>query len=132
MVSSIAFDHCVIHVSDWERSNAFYRDVLGAEIIPRGRGYAYRFGNVQLNCHGPGQVGQPLARLPVQPGNSDLCFAWPSGIDEARAHLRAHNVEIEFGPVERAGAQGLGESLYFRDPDGSLLEFICYENSRQS
>jgi len=29
-------DHCVIHVSDWERSNAFYRDVLGAELIDRG------------------------------------------------------------------------------------------------
>jgi catechol 2,3-dioxygenase-like lactoylglutathione lyase family enzyme len=29
----IALDHVVIHVSDWERSNAFYRDVLGAELV---------------------------------------------------------------------------------------------------
>lgn len=31
-------DHVVIHVLDWERSNAFYRDVLGAEIIRTGEG----------------------------------------------------------------------------------------------
>jgi catechol 2,3-dioxygenase-like lactoylglutathione lyase family enzyme len=28
-------DHCVIHVTDWERSNAFYTGVLGAELIAR-------------------------------------------------------------------------------------------------
>src|SRR2546430_1739735 len=32
------FDHCVIHVSNWERANPFYRDVLGAELVDRGRG----------------------------------------------------------------------------------------------
>lgn len=38
-------DHCVIHVSDWERSNVFYREVLGAELVDRGAGtWAYRFG----------------------------------------------------------------------------------------
>ena len=38
-------DHCVIHVTDWSRSNAFYRDVLGAELVDRGNGaWAYRFG----------------------------------------------------------------------------------------
>jgi catechol 2,3-dioxygenase-like lactoylglutathione lyase family enzyme len=30
------------------------------------------------------------------------------------------------GPVERFGAKGPGMSVYFRDPDGSLLEFISY------
>ena len=30
---AIHLDHCVIHVSDWERSNAFYRDVVGAEVV---------------------------------------------------------------------------------------------------
>ena len=35
-------DHCVIHVTDWSRSNAFDRDVLGAELIDRGNGtWAY-------------------------------------------------------------------------------------------
>ncbi|MGO9004934.1 MAG: VOC family protein [Beijerinckiaceae bacterium] len=32
-------DHCVIHVSDWNRSNRSYADVLGAEIVPRQNGF---------------------------------------------------------------------------------------------
>ncbi len=47
-------DHCVIHVLDWERSNAFYRDVMGAELVQRPVGRAYRFGDKQLNVHGKG------------------------------------------------------------------------------
>jgi catechol 2,3-dioxygenase-like lactoylglutathione lyase family enzyme len=119
-------DHCVIHVSDWERSNAFYTRVLGADLIPRGAGFAYRFGSTQLNCHGPNVDATPVARDPVRPGNSDLCFEWPSAIAQARMHLENCDVEIELGPVVRYGAKGKGLSIYFRDPDGSLLEFISY------
>ena len=120
-------DHCVIHVSDWERSNAFYRDVLGAELVDGGAGtWAYRFGTEQLNVHGPGVDADPVARIPVAPGNSDLCFEWPGAIESASTHLRNQNVEIEQGPVSRNGSKGRGTSVYFRDPDGSLLEFISY------
>jgi catechol 2,3-dioxygenase-like lactoylglutathione lyase family enzyme len=42
------------------------------------------------------------------------------------AHLKACEVPVELGPVERAGAKDRGTSVYFRDPDGSLLEFISY------
>jgi catechol 2,3-dioxygenase-like lactoylglutathione lyase family enzyme len=122
----LKLDHCVIHVSDWERSNAFYRDVLGAELISQGTGWAYRFGDTQLNCHGPGVDANPVARLPVQPGNSDLCFEWRGPIAAARTHLDKHGVTIELGPVPRRAARGEGVSVYFRDPDGSLLEFISY------
>ncbi len=123
---NVKLDHCVIHVSDWEISNTFYRDVLGAELVPRESGWSYRFGDEQLNLHGPGVSSAPVAKLPVQPGNSDLCFEWPGPIDEAREHLERNGVEVEMGPVERSGARGTGTSVYFRDPDGSLLEFISY------
>ena len=123
---NVKLDHCVIHVSDWESSNTFYRDVLGAELVPRESGWSYRFGDEQLNVHGPGVSPAPVAKLPVQPGNSDLCFEWPGPIDEAREHLQRNGVEVEMGPVERSGARGTGTSVYFRDPDGSLLEFISY------
>ena len=76
--------------------------------------------------HGPGLDPVPVARDPVRPGNSDLCFVWPGPIAEAAAHLRDCGVEVELGPVERAGAKGDGMSVYFRDPDESLLEFISY------
>jgi catechol 2,3-dioxygenase-like lactoylglutathione lyase family enzyme len=123
---NVKLDHCVIHVSDWEISNTFYRDVLGAELVPRESGWSYRFGDEQLNLHGPGVSPAPVAKLPVQPGNSDLCFEWPGPIDEAREHLERNGLEVEMGPVERSGARGTGTSVYFRDPDGSLLEFISY------
>jgi catechol 2,3-dioxygenase-like lactoylglutathione lyase family enzyme len=123
---NVKLDHCVIHVSDWERSNAFYRDVLGAKLVPARSRWSYRFADEQLNPHGPGVDAAPVARLPVQPGNSDLCFEWPGPIGEAREHLEQNGVEIELGPVERFGVRGAGTSLYFRDPDGSLLEFISY------
>lgn len=122
----IQLDHCVIHVSDWERSNTFYQQVMGAELIARGSGWAYRFGAVQLNCHGPGVNAVPVARQPVMPGNSDLCFVWDGTIQEAIDHLHRFSVEVELGPVERFGSRGQGTSVYFRDPDGSLLEFIVY------
>ena len=120
-------DHCVIHVTDWAVSNPFYRDVLGAELIERGDGtWAYRFGTEQLNVHGPGAAAGPVARIPVAPGNSDLCFAWDGPIEGAVEHLKGLGVEIEVEPSERSGARGRGSSVYFRDPDGSLLEFISY------
>lgn len=128
-MSPIAFDHCVIKVSNWERSNAFYGDVVGAQIVEQpGGGYAYRFGSAQLNCHGPGLDPTPLAAIPVAPGNSDLCFTYPGTVEEATAHLAAQGVEIEVGPVDRRGVQGAGKSVYFRDPDGSLLELISYSS----
>ena len=124
---SVKLDHCVIHVSDWDRSNRFYRDVLGADLVERGGGAcSYRFGAEQLNVHGPGVDAQPLARTPVAPGNSDLCFEWLGPIEDATRHLERHDVPVEKGPVARTGAKGEGSSVYFRDPDGSLLEFISY------
>jgi catechol 2,3-dioxygenase-like lactoylglutathione lyase family enzyme len=79
-----------------------------------------------LNVHGPGSTPSPRAIDPVRPGNSDLCFEWSGDVDSALAHLDRHGVAVELGPVERSGARGDGTSVYFRDPDGSLLELIVY------
>lgn len=125
---TVRLDHCVIAVSDWDRSTSFYRNVLGAEVVehPGGR-VAYRFGDQQLNVHRPGSdAGALVARPPVAPGGSDLCFVWPGTVEEVLAHLRHQEVEIEEGPVVRWGGRGQGASVYFRDPDGSLLELITY------
>jgi catechol 2,3-dioxygenase-like lactoylglutathione lyase family enzyme len=125
----VKLDHCVIAVSDWERSTEFYRAVLGADVVdhPDGR-VAYRFADQQLNVHGPGlDIGTLVARPPVVPGGSDLCFVWPGTLEEVLAHLRRNQVEIEEGPVVRSGGRGQGVSVYFRDPDDSLLELIIYQ-----
>ena len=44
----------------------------------------------------------------------------------AGSHLERHGVRVEAGPLRRGGAKGIGTSVYFRDPDGSLLELISY------
>lgn len=125
--AGVRLDHCVIHVSDWERSNDFYARVLGAELVKTPVGStAYRFENAQLNVHGPGLEAHPVALIPVPPGGSDLCFEWSGPIEDAVAHLKKNGVAIELGPVARYGSRGAGTSVYFRDPDGTLLEFISY------
>jgi catechol 2,3-dioxygenase-like lactoylglutathione lyase family enzyme len=108
-VGVAGLDHVVIAVSEWGRSNAFYRDVLGAEVLELDYGrYAYRLPDGrQLNVHGPGATPHPRALDPVRPG--------------------VHGVEVELGPVARTVSRGRGTSVYFRDPDGSLLELIVYE-----
>ena len=116
----------VIAVSDFARSNRFYRDVLGAEIVELDGRVSYRLADQQLNVHGPGTRPAMVARVPVAPGNSDLCFEWEGPIGKAIAHLEAHGVEVEAGPMTRGGARGRGTSVYFRDPDGTLLELISY------
>jgi catechol 2,3-dioxygenase-like lactoylglutathione lyase family enzyme len=122
----VRLDHVVICVSDFERSNAFYRDVIGAEVVDVDGRIAYRILGQQLNVHGPGVRPALIARVPVAPGNSDLCFEWDGPIEGAIAHLVERGVTIEAGPMTRGGAKGSGISVYFRDPDGSLLEFISY------
>src|SRR5919204_2372174 len=67
---SMRIDHVVINVSDFARSNAFYREVVGADIVEADGRIAYRFGTQQLNVHGPGVRPAAVARVPVAPGNS--------------------------------------------------------------
>jgi len=124
----LRLDHVVVAVTDWERSTRFYADVLGAEVVEIGRGrLGFRLADgQQLNVHGPDSSPVPRAVDPVRPGNSDLCFVWEGTPEEAISHLVAHGVEIELGPVARMGGGGSGTSVYFRDPDGSLLELITY------
>jgi catechol 2,3-dioxygenase-like lactoylglutathione lyase family enzyme len=125
--AATSLDHCVIHVSDWEKAVDFYTRIIGAEAVPaKGGGFVFRLGRQQLNVHGPDKKGEPLARIPVAPGNSDLCFRWDGPIADAKRHLEAEGVTVELGPIARYGAMGDGASVYFRDPDGSLMEFISY------
>jgi catechol 2,3-dioxygenase-like lactoylglutathione lyase family enzyme len=128
MTLVVRLDHVVIAVSDWESTTDFYRRVIGADVIDRGAGrVCFRVGDTQLNVHGPGFFPDTnVARLPVRPGNSDICFRWDGPIGDALNHLRRQGVAVETGPVSRPGAGGQGTSVYFRDPDGSLLEFISY------
>lgn len=63
----VTLDHCVITVSDWARSNAFYATIPGAELVPLGAGWAYWFGHEQLNAHGLGCGETRMRACPSPP-----------------------------------------------------------------
>lgn len=128
-MTKITLDHTVIKSSNFDISDDFYRRVFGVEVVkPIEEFRFYRLGAVQLNVHGPDMAipAHLLAKTPVAAGNSDMAFEWHGPIEEALAHLQACGVESHTGIVDTYGRRGKGRSVYFRDPDGSLLEFITY------
>jgi catechol 2,3-dioxygenase-like lactoylglutathione lyase family enzyme len=117
-----ALDHLVLTVADIGRTRDFYERVLGMEpmIFSEGR-HALAFGTQKINLHEVGREFEPKAAAPT-PGSADLCFLTNASVAEVVEHLEANSVEIIEGPVRRIGATGPIMSVYFRDPDGNLLE----------
>jgi catechol 2,3-dioxygenase-like lactoylglutathione lyase family enzyme len=115
-------DHVVLTVADVGRTIAFYQRVLGMTAVSFGEGRrGLAFGDQKLNLHQAGREFEPKARRPT-PGAIDLCFTTDVPLDEVAAHLRKESIEIEHGPVDKVGARRALRSLYFRDPDGNLIE----------
>jgi catechol 2,3-dioxygenase-like lactoylglutathione lyase family enzyme len=115
-------DHLVLTVVDVEASCAFYQRVLGMRVVRFGAGRtALAFGGQKINLHAAGSTIEPRASRP-QPGSGDLCLLTATSPDEVAAHLSACGVEVIEGPVPRTGASGPILSVYFRDPDGNLIE----------
>ncbi|MEX2046317.1 MAG: VOC family protein [Chloroflexota bacterium] len=115
-------DHVVLTVADIDRTIAFYERVLGMTAVTFGGGRrALAFGDQKLNLHQAGREFEPRALHPT-PGGIDICLTTDVPLDEVAAHLRALAVAIELGPVDKVGARRALCSLYFRDPDGNLIE----------
>ncbi|MCA0453198.1 MAG: VOC family protein [Chloroflexi bacterium] len=115
-------DHLVLTVADIEASCAFYERVLGMQVVTFGSNRkALAFGQQKINLHERGKEFEPKADLPT-PGSADLCFISPTPMREIVSQLQTQQVTIIEGPAPRTGATGLIESVYFRDPDGNLIE----------
>lgn len=120
-------DHLVLTVRSVDTTAAFYAEVLGMDLVTFGDGRkALRFGAQKINLHEQGRELEPRAERAV-PGSADLCLITDSPFDEVMEHLQRCSVQILEGPVARAGALGPIRSVYFRDPDGNLLEVSQYE-----
>lgn len=119
-------DHFVLKVNDIEESCDFYKRVLGMEPFSFGEGrWALRFGPHKINLH-PKDKGPGLVAAAPSIGGGDFCLITETPIDEVVTHLEAEGVEIINGPGTRAGAMGPITSVYFRDPDGNLVEVSNY------
>jgi catechol 2,3-dioxygenase-like lactoylglutathione lyase family enzyme len=123
-------DHLVLTVNDIEETTRFYERVLGFEREffrgPEGQPrHALRFGNQKINLQDRATDTPTKAKTPT-PGSGDFCLIAAVPLDEVLAHLRAENVPIVAGPVPRRGALGALRSVYFRDPDGNLVEVAEY------
>ncbi len=120
-------DHLVLTVYDLDATRAFYTRVLGMEEVTFAGGRrALVFGEQKINLHQQGHEFEPKASKPT-PGSADLCFVMDDGIPTVLEHLRECGVEVLEGPLERIGALGEMTSVYFRDPDGNLIEVSTYD-----
>ena len=119
-------DHLVLTVHDLDRTIDFYSRVLGMEAVTFAGGRrALSFGRQKLNLHQSGREYEPKALKPA-PGAIDLCLITETPVAQVIEHLKGHGVHIVQGPVEKTGATGPITSVYFRDPDGNLVEVSNY------
>ena len=122
-------DHIVLNCRDTEITASWYQRVLGMEREDFGedRRIALKFGGQKINLRPHDHdTGSWIAASATQPGAGDLCFVTAVGPDHVVDHLKKCGVAIESGPVARAGALGPIQSVYCRDPDGSLVEIASY------
>ena len=126
MISIDRIDHIVLTVFDIDRTLDFYSRVLGMEPVTFAGGRrGLAFGRQKLNLHQAGREFEPKALRPA-PGAIDLCFITEGKLEDVIASLREHGVVIIDGPVDKTGALGPMKSVYFRDPDGNLIEVSRY------
>ena len=127
----LGIDHVAFAVQDLETSCAFYDRLFGArthlDYAPEGKSLVRQIalGGALLSIHQAGNGLELVARQPAV-GGADLCLRWSGSIESAAALLHDHAIPIIDGPSRRRTADGLpAHSIYFRDPDGNLVELMA-------
>jgi len=122
-------DHVAVPMRHTEAMVAFYRG-LGLDVTETPRAWSVHIGSQMINFHRPETWQDPsnTLRAPgTKPPAGDFCVVWEGTDAELRALLAQVGASVEEGPVERRGARRvMASSIYTRDPDGNLLEFMSY------
>jgi catechol 2,3-dioxygenase-like lactoylglutathione lyase family enzyme len=122
-------DHVSVPMQHPDAMTAFYR-ALGFSIAENQHLLSVYAGNQMINFHRPAvwmresfELRAPSARPPC----GDFCFVWDGTSEALHALLDDVDAPIIEGPVARRGGRGSdASSVYVRDPDGNLLEFMIY------
>ena len=122
-------DHVALPMEHTEEMLAFYRS-LGSAVIENANACSVYVGDQMINFHRPAHwedktftLRAPAARPPC----GDLCFVWDGTPGSLKAMLDRAGAKVIEGPVERQGGRKkAASSVYVRDPDGNLLEFMIY------
>ena len=115
-------DHLVITASNLQAIIDFYTKVLGMEHVAFGDNlHSVHFGDQKFNIHDASTNVSPKAKN-IVPGSDDFCLISETSVSQVIQHLQDCGVTVEQGPVTRSGAAGVLQSVYFRDPDGNLVE----------
>jgi catechol 2,3-dioxygenase-like lactoylglutathione lyase family enzyme len=123
------FDHVSLPMQHTEAMVAFYRS-LGLQVAEHPHVVSVYAGNQMINLHRPEtwqRKGFTLRAPAAIPPCGDLCFVWGGSPDSLGTLLDAAGAEVIEGPVAREGGRRAdASSVYVRDPDGNLLEFMIY------
>jgi catechol 2,3-dioxygenase-like lactoylglutathione lyase family enzyme len=123
------FDHVALPMQNTEAMLTFYR-ALGLQIRETAGAISVYVGDQMINFHRPTrwQDATFTLRAPgAKPPCGDLCFVWDGTPASLKAMLDRAGVKVVEGPADRQGGRRrTGSSVYVRDPDGNLLEFMIY------
>ncbi|MGI6853188.1 VOC family protein [Mesorhizobium sp. 1B3] len=116
-----ALDHIVLCVTDVTATRRFYERVLNMEPREERPGkWSLHFGANKISLQDA--VASPSIARETVPGSGNFCLLTDTPLDAVIEHLKRQGIEIVDGPGKRAGAVGKILSIYFKDPDGNLVE----------
>jgi catechol 2,3-dioxygenase-like lactoylglutathione lyase family enzyme len=123
------FDHVALPMQNTAAMLGFYRG-LGFPVTESARTCSVYIGDQMINFHLPAtwQDATFTLRAPAaKPPCGALCFVWEGTAAALKTWLDKAGANVFEGPVARQGGRRKGaSSVYIRDPDGNLLEFMIY------
>jgi len=124
MVALSSVVHFSIPVSDVATSTRFYTDIVGLKHLATVGQGTMAFLDAAGVCVILVKRDSPINPMPENHGGVHHSFAIAKGQYRAALdHLRSHGVEITF-EEDRQGGVINAPRAYFRDTDGTVLEFI--------
>ena len=122
-------DHVALPMRDADAMIAFYRS-LGLDVDETPHLVVVHVGDQMINFHRDEiweRESFTLRAPAAKPPCGDLCFVWDGSEESLDSTLESAGARVIEGPVSRRGARRVdARSVYVRDPDGNLLEFMIY------